>query len=219
MEAARNPWPALGTLLVRDGAVSPEQLEIALLEKRMKPELRLGEILVTNGFATRLQVTRVLAEQHDLDFVELEVARSRSRQPCSCRRISLVVTERSRSGSWTTATSSSPSPIRQTSCSPTTSGSLSGCRCACALHRPRRSNLRSHDSTTGHRSTSRTSSRALPRPRMTPPFSTSITTHPQSSSSTVRSPKRSTLARPTFTSRRRRGASSFGFVSTASCAS
>ena len=74
MEAARNPWPALGTLLVRDGAVTPEQLEVALLEKRIKPELRLGEILVANGFATRLQVTRVLAEQHDLDFVELEIS-------------------------------------------------------------------------------------------------------------------------------------------------
>ena len=74
MEAARNPWPALGTLLVRDGALTPEQLEIALLEKRLKPELRLGEILVTNGFATRLQVTRILAEQHDLEFVELEIA-------------------------------------------------------------------------------------------------------------------------------------------------
>jgi type IV pilus assembly protein PilB len=74
MEAARNPWPALGTLLVRDGVLTSEQLEIALLEKRMKPELRLGEILVANGFATRLQVTRVLAEQHDLEFVELEIA-------------------------------------------------------------------------------------------------------------------------------------------------
>ncbi len=74
MEAARNPWPALGTLLVRDGALTSEQLEIALLEKRLKPDLRLGEILVANGFATRLQVTRGLAEQHDLDFVELDVA-------------------------------------------------------------------------------------------------------------------------------------------------
>ena len=54
MEAARNPWPALGTLLVRDGAVTPEQLELALAEKRLKPELRLGEILVENGFVTRV---------------------------------------------------------------------------------------------------------------------------------------------------------------------
>ncbi len=72
MEAARNPWPALGTLLVRDGAVTPEQLELALEEKRSKPEVRLGEILVANGFATRAAVSRVLAEQHELDYVELD---------------------------------------------------------------------------------------------------------------------------------------------------
>ena len=74
MEAARNPWPALGTLLVRDGAVTPEQLELALAEKRLKPELRLGEILVENGFVTRVAVSRVLAEQHELEFVELDFA-------------------------------------------------------------------------------------------------------------------------------------------------
>src|SRR4249920_314645 len=74
MEAARNPWPALGTLLVRDGAVTPEQLELALAEKRVKPELRLGEILVENGFVTRVAVSRVLAEQHELEFVELDFA-------------------------------------------------------------------------------------------------------------------------------------------------
>ena len=72
MEAARNPWPALGTLLVRDGALTPEQLELALAEKRLKPEVRLGEILVENGFATRAAVSRVLAEQHELEFVELD---------------------------------------------------------------------------------------------------------------------------------------------------
>ncbi len=72
MEAARNPWPALGTLLVRDGAVTPEQLELALAEKRLKPDVRLGEILVENGFVTRAAVSRVLAEQHELEFVELD---------------------------------------------------------------------------------------------------------------------------------------------------
>jgi len=59
---------------VRDGVLSSDQLEIALLEKRTKPELRLGEILVANGFATRLQIARALAEQHDLDFIELDVS-------------------------------------------------------------------------------------------------------------------------------------------------
>ena len=72
MEAARNPLPALGALLLRDGAITPEQLEEALVEKRVTPEKRLGEILVERGYATRTQVTRVLAEQHELEFVELD---------------------------------------------------------------------------------------------------------------------------------------------------
>jgi type IV pilus assembly protein PilB len=57
---------------VRDGAVTAEQLELALAEKHLKPELRLGEILVASGFATRAAVSRVLAEQHELEFVELD---------------------------------------------------------------------------------------------------------------------------------------------------
>lgn len=72
MEAARNPLPALGALLIRDGAITEEQLDDALAEKRVTPEKRLGEILVERGYATRTQVTRVLAEQHELEFVELD---------------------------------------------------------------------------------------------------------------------------------------------------
>jgi type IV pilus assembly protein PilB len=72
MEAARTPWPALGALLVRDGAITPEQLEEALAEKRSAPERRLGEILVELGVASRAAVARVLAEQHELPFVELD---------------------------------------------------------------------------------------------------------------------------------------------------
>jgi type IV pilus assembly protein PilB len=72
VEAARNPWPALGTLLVRDGAITPEQLEEALAAKRVDPAKRLGEILVETGAASRAQVARVLAEQHELEFVELD---------------------------------------------------------------------------------------------------------------------------------------------------
>ena len=53
VEAARNPWPALGTLLIRDGVITPEQLEEALAEKRATPEKRLGEILIDLGMATR----------------------------------------------------------------------------------------------------------------------------------------------------------------------
>jgi type IV pilus assembly protein PilB len=72
VEAARNPWPALGTLLVRDGVVTPEQLEEALEIKRTEPAQRLGEILISNGAATRTEVARVLAEQHEIEFVELD---------------------------------------------------------------------------------------------------------------------------------------------------
>jgi type IV pilus assembly protein PilB len=71
VEAARNPWPALGTLLVRDGSVTPEQLERALEEKRRKPDKRLGEILVEQGATTRAQIGRILAEQHELEYIEL----------------------------------------------------------------------------------------------------------------------------------------------------
>jgi type IV pilus assembly protein PilB len=72
MEAARTPWPALGALLVRDGAITPEQLENALAEKRTTPERRLGEIIVEQGYASRAQVAHVLAEQHELPYIELD---------------------------------------------------------------------------------------------------------------------------------------------------
>ena len=72
MEAARAAmWPALGALLVRDGAVTPDQLEEALLEKARSPRLRLGEILVTRGVVTRTKIAQILALQHELDYIEL----------------------------------------------------------------------------------------------------------------------------------------------------
>jgi len=72
VEAARSPWPALGTLLVRDGSISAEQLERALEDKRVRPEKRLGEILVEQGATTRAQIARILAEQHELEYIELD---------------------------------------------------------------------------------------------------------------------------------------------------
>jgi type IV pilus assembly protein PilB len=77
MEAARdlrNQWPALGALLLRDGVVTTEQLEHALSLQRLKPELRLGQILVEERYATSLDISRIIAEQHELEFVELELA-------------------------------------------------------------------------------------------------------------------------------------------------
>ena len=74
MEAIRKPrnqWPALGTLLVREGGMTEEQLERALALQQASPDLRLGEILLAEGFVTPRGISRVLAEQHELEFVEL----------------------------------------------------------------------------------------------------------------------------------------------------
>ncbi|MEX0850172.1 MAG: ATPase, T2SS/T4P/T4SS family [Gaiellaceae bacterium] len=73
MEAAHHHWPALGTLLVRDGLVSEDELEDALARQRDSGK-RLGEVLVDQGTVTRTQVARVLAEQHELPFLELAEA-------------------------------------------------------------------------------------------------------------------------------------------------
>jgi type IV pilus assembly protein PilB len=70
MEAAPHPWPALGALLLRDGSLTVEQLEQALVDKKASDK-RLGEILVDRGYVTPTQVSRVLAEQHELPFVDL----------------------------------------------------------------------------------------------------------------------------------------------------
>jgi type IV pilus assembly protein PilB len=73
MEAARNPWPALGALLIRDGVITPEDIERALAEQRTSGG-RLGEILVAQGSASRSAIARVLAEQHELQYIELDEA-------------------------------------------------------------------------------------------------------------------------------------------------
>jgi type IV pilus assembly protein PilB len=77
VEAARIPnghWPALGALLLRDHAVTEEELERALALQRLQPDRRLGEILVDEGLAEPRAVASVLAEQHELEFVDLTPA-------------------------------------------------------------------------------------------------------------------------------------------------
>jgi type IV pilus assembly protein PilB len=77
MEAARHPWPALGVLLMRDGLVTADELEDVLSrqgderEERISSQ-RLGEALVERGVVTSAQVGRLVAEQHELPFVDLE---------------------------------------------------------------------------------------------------------------------------------------------------
>jgi len=79
MEAARHPWPALGVLLMRDGLVVKEDLEAILTEERddrlqRMSGRRLGEILIRRGIVTPTQVARLVAEQYELPFIELETS-------------------------------------------------------------------------------------------------------------------------------------------------
>jgi len=70
MEAAQQPWPKFGALLVRDGLLTEEELALALAEQRGSGK-RLGEILVEKGTITRTQVARLLAEQVEMPLVEM----------------------------------------------------------------------------------------------------------------------------------------------------
>ncbi len=64
--------PVLGSLLLRDGLVTEEELDAALAQQRLSSTRRLGEILVARGTLSEAHVSRALAEQHELPFVELE---------------------------------------------------------------------------------------------------------------------------------------------------
>jgi hypothetical protein len=72
--AAQKPaWLPLGALLVREGLISNEQLELALMDQQ-GTGLRLGELLVQWGWVESAAVSRALAEQYELDFVDLDGA-------------------------------------------------------------------------------------------------------------------------------------------------
>jgi type IV pilus assembly protein PilB len=60
----------LGALLRRDDLITPEQLEEALVEKE-ETGRRLGEIVVERGWVSGGALARALAEQHDLEFLDL----------------------------------------------------------------------------------------------------------------------------------------------------
>ena len=60
----------LGTLLVRDGLLSTEQLELALAEKE-QTGARVGEIVLAHGWVAAPELARLLAEQHGLEFLDL----------------------------------------------------------------------------------------------------------------------------------------------------
>ena len=66
----RPAWLPLGALLLREGLITPEQLELGLMEQEGSGR-RLGEILVSFGWVSSRAVARALAEQYELDFVDL----------------------------------------------------------------------------------------------------------------------------------------------------
>ena len=66
----RPAWLPLGALLVREGLITPEQLELGLLEQEQDGR-RLGEILVGWGWLSSREIAQALAEQYGLEFFDL----------------------------------------------------------------------------------------------------------------------------------------------------
>lgn len=71
VNAHKPAWIPLGALLVREGLITSEQLELALIDQQ-GTGLRLGEMLVQWGWVESSAISRALAEQYDLDFVDLD---------------------------------------------------------------------------------------------------------------------------------------------------
>ena len=66
----RELRPPLGAMLVRKGLLTKEQLDEALSERAQTGEL-LGQVLLRRGWIFEDELARVLAEQHELEFLNL----------------------------------------------------------------------------------------------------------------------------------------------------
>ena len=62
----------LGEVLVKSGAISPEQLQDALKQQKNHPGVRLGRLLVKLGFVGDDVVRQAISTQLDVPFVDLE---------------------------------------------------------------------------------------------------------------------------------------------------
>jgi MSHA biogenesis protein MshE len=71
--AAKPAWLPLGALLVREKLITTDQRELALSDQQATG-LRLGELLVEWGWVESAAVSRALAEQYEMDFVDLDAA-------------------------------------------------------------------------------------------------------------------------------------------------
>ena len=69
-----RPWPVLGAMLIRDDLVSEADLDAALAQQRVSGGRRLGEILVDRGAVSPTDIARVVAEQYELTFVDLDAS-------------------------------------------------------------------------------------------------------------------------------------------------
>jgi len=65
-------WPPLGALLIRDGLLTDAELEATLAQQRLSTSRRLGEILVERGVVPPAAVARLVAEQYELSYVDLD---------------------------------------------------------------------------------------------------------------------------------------------------
>ena len=92
MEASSLPWMQVGSLLIREGIVTGEQLDAALSEKDVTGK-RVGDILVDHGWATTADLARALAEQWNLEFVDILSAEI---QPEAVKLLSEAVVRRYR---------------------------------------------------------------------------------------------------------------------------
>src|SRR6266540_3184707 len=73
LPAQKADWLPLGALLIREGLISSEQLELALIDQQ-GTGLRLGELLVQWGWVESAAISRALAEQYDLEYLDLDAA-------------------------------------------------------------------------------------------------------------------------------------------------
>lgn len=84
LPAKKGDWLPLGSLLAREGLISNEQLELALIDQQ-GTGLRLGELLVQWGWAASDAISRALAEQYDMEFLDLDGAKI---DPAAVERLS-----------------------------------------------------------------------------------------------------------------------------------
>ena len=66
----RPAWLPLGALLLREGLITSEQLELALMDQQQLG-WRLGEILVSWGWVSSSAIATALAEQYGMEFLDL----------------------------------------------------------------------------------------------------------------------------------------------------